>query len=137
MVRRWAVPLALVVVALTVNTTPTAAALLPTLDWTAPRLDWTLLVSLGLPLFAVNLASQYAPGMAVMTTFGYAVPWRPTVLVTAGVSAVAAPFGGHAVNLAAISAALGGPPGPRPARLSRSFRVGHPARSSPALGPTA
>jgi benzoate membrane transport protein len=123
LVRRWAVPLALVaalvVVALTVGTTPTAAQLLPTLAWTSPRLDWTLLVSLGLPLFAVNLASQYAPGMAVMTSFGYAVPWRPTVLITAGVSAVAAPFGGHAVNLAAISAALAASPEAHPERSRR------------------
>lgn len=38
------------------------------------------------PLFAVNIASQYAPGVAVMKTFGYTVPWRSTMLVTAGVS---------------------------------------------------
>lgn len=108
--RRWAVPLALVaalvVVAITVDAPPRAAELLPHLAWTTPSLDWPLLVSLGVPLFAVNLIFQYAPGVAVMKSFGYEVPWRPTMLVTAGVSAVAAPFGGHAVNLAAISAAL-------------------------------
>jgi benzoate membrane transport protein len=108
--RRWAVPLALVaalvVVALTVDERPQAVELLPHLAWTTPSLDGALLLSLGVPLFGVNLASQYAPGVAVMTSFGYRVPWRPTMLVTAAVSAVAAPFGGHAVNLAAISAAL-------------------------------
>jgi benzoate membrane transport protein len=108
--RRWAVPLALVaalvVVALTIDTKLPAAELLPHLEWTTPSLKWSLLLSLGLPLFAVNLASQYAPGMAVMKSFGYQVPWRTTLLVTAGLSAAAAPFGGHAVNLAAISAAL-------------------------------
>ncbi len=62
------------------------------------------------PLFAVNIASHYAPGVAVMKTFGYTVPWRSTMLVTAGVSAAAAPLGGHAVNLAAISAALSASP---------------------------
>ncbi len=110
LVRRWAVPLsllaALVVVALTVERAPSAAELVPQLAWTTPTVDWRFLVGLALPLFLVNIASQYAPGVAVMKTFGYAVPWRSTLLVTSGVSAVAAPFGGHAVNLAAISAAL-------------------------------
>ena len=46
-------------------------------------------------------------GEAIATVVRARVPQlKPTVLVTAGVSAVAAPFGGHAVNLAAISAAL-------------------------------
>ncbi|MCW2811058.1 MAG: benzoate transporter, partial [Friedmanniella sp.] len=97
---------ALVVVALTLDQSPTAADLLPVLSWTTPTLDWRAVVGLAVPLFLVNIASQYAPGVAVMKTFGYTVPWRPTMLVTAAVSAAGAPFGGHAVNLAAISAAL-------------------------------
>ncbi|MET1005659.1 MAG: benzoate/H(+) symporter BenE family transporter [Propionibacteriaceae bacterium] len=108
--RRWAVPLALVaalvVVALTVDRVPAASDLVPHLAWTTPTFDWRHVVGIAVPLFLVNIASQYAPGVAVMKTFGYAVPWRPTLLITSGVSAVAAPFGGHAVNLAAISAAL-------------------------------
>lgn len=116
--RRWAVPLALVtalvVVSLTVDRVPAVGDLLPSLTWTAPSFDWRFMVGLALPLFCVNMASQYAPGVAVMKTFGYAVPWRPTVLVTAGVSAVGAPFGGHAVNLAAISAALAASPEAHP-----------------------
>lgn len=116
--RRWAVPLALlaalVVVALTLDATPTAAALVPRLTWTAPTFDWRLLLGLGIPLFLVNIASQYAPGVAVMKTYGYTVPWRPTMLATAAVSAVVAPAGGHAVNLAAISAALSASPEAHP-----------------------
>lgn len=72
------------------------------------------MIGLAVPLFLVNIASQYAPGVAVMKTFGYSVPWRPVVLVTAGVSSIAAPFGGHAVNLAAISAALSASPEAHP-----------------------
>ena len=116
--RRWAVPIALVValvvVGLTVGRAPGPADLVPHLTWTTPALDWRFVVGLALPLFVVNLASQYAPGVAVMKTFGYAVPWRPTVLVTAGVSVLAAPFGGHAVNLAAISSALSASPEAHP-----------------------
>jgi benzoate membrane transport protein len=108
--RRWAVPLALVaalvVVALTIDAVPASADLLPAFSWTTPSFEWRYVVGLAVQLFLVNLASQYAPGVAVMKTFGYAVPWRSTLLVTSGVSAAAAPFGGHAVNLAAISAAL-------------------------------
>ncbi len=116
--RRWAVPLALltalVVVTFTVDQVPTLDDLLPTLQWTAPTFDWRYVVGIALPLFSVNIASQYAPGVAVMKTFGYQVPWRSTMLVTAGVSAVGAPFGGHAVNLAAISAALAASPDAHP-----------------------
>ena len=77
------------------------------------------LIGLAVPLFLVNMASQYAPGVAVMKTFGYAVPWRPAMLVTSGVSAVAAPFGGHAINLAAISAALAASEEAHPDRARR------------------
>ena len=116
--RRWAVPLALlaalVVVALTLDAAPGAAALVPRLTWTAPTFDWRLLLGLGLPLFLVNIASQYAPGVAVMKTYGYTVPWRPTMLVTAAVSAAGAPAGGFAVNLAAISSALSASPEAHP-----------------------
>ena len=118
LLRRWAVPLALlaalVVVGLTLDASPSATDLLPQLTWTTPTLDWRLVVGLAVPLFLVNIASQYAPGVAVMKTYGYAVPWRPTMLVTAGVTAVAAPSGGFAVNLAAISSALSASPEAHP-----------------------
>ena len=108
--RRWAVPLALaaalVVVVLTLDRAPRLGDLVPHLVWTTPTWDWRVAVGLAIPLYLVNLASQYAPGVAVMKTFDYTVPWRDTLLVTSVVSAGAAPFGGHAVNLAAISAAL-------------------------------
>lgn len=117
-VRRWAVPLALVaalvVVGLTLRRAPTAAELVPHLEWTTPTLDGQVLVGVAVPLFLVNLASQYAPGVAVMKTFGYVVPWRATLLVTSALSVVAAPLGGHAVNLAAISSALAASPEAHP-----------------------
>ena len=116
--RRWAVPLALlaalVVVALTLDASPVAADLLPRVTWTGPTVDLRLLLGLGIPLFLVNIASQYAPGVAVMKTYGYTVPWRPTMLVTAAVSALGAPAGGFAVNLAAISSALSASPEAHP-----------------------
>ncbi len=45
-------------------------------------------------------------GVAVLKSFGYETPWRPTLLVT-GIGTVLGAFaGGHAINMAAISAAL-------------------------------
>ncbi|WP_375432824.1 benzoate/H(+) symporter BenE family transporter [uncultured Friedmanniella sp.] len=138
LLRRWAVPLALVaalvVVALTLDATPTTAALLPQLTWTTPVFDWRLVIGLAVPLFLVNIASQYAPGVAVLGTYGYRVPWRPTMLVTAGVSAAAAPFGGHAVNLAAISAALAASPETHPDPRRRWIAAVAAAGSNVLLG---
>ncbi len=64
------------------------------------------------------MASQNVTGMTVLAAYGYR-PRLPAVLAGTGAATVAAaPFGGHALNLAAISAALtAGPDGGRdPAR---------------------
>ncbi|BDV30189.1 benzoate/H(+) symporter BenE family transporter [Microbacterium terricola] len=114
---RWAVPLAFVAAAIVVIVNLVAegvavdpALLLPHLELTAPTLTIGALVSLALPLFIVTMASQNVPGVAIMRSFGYEVPWRPAMLVTGLGTAISAPFGGHAVNLAAISAALAAAP---------------------------
>ena len=75
-------------------------------------------VGLGLPLFLVTMASQNIPGMAVLSVNGYTPPSGPLFQVTGLFTLLAAPFGGHAVNLAAITAALcAGPDAhPDPAR---------------------
>jgi benzoate membrane transport protein len=68
------------------------------------------LIGIAVPLYIVTMASQNVPGVAVMRSFGYEVPWRPAMIVTGIGSALGAPAGGHAVNLAAISAALAAGP---------------------------
>ncbi|MEV1288209.1 benzoate/H(+) symporter BenE family transporter [Micromonospora sp. NPDC049679] len=117
--RRWAVPAALVVavLAIALNTSAGglhAADLRPTIAFTAPA--WTLpaMVSLGLPLFLVTMASQNVPGMAVLAGYGYRPPLRGILISTGLASAVGAPLGGHAVNLAAITAALAASPDAHP-----------------------
>ena len=83
------------------------------------------MVSLALPLFLVTMASQNVPGMAVLQSYGYtARRCAASLLRTGAATAVAAPFGGHAVNLAAITAALAAGPdaAPRPARGAGSPR---------------
>ncbi|MGY1916996.1 benzoate/H(+) symporter BenE family transporter [Blastococcus sp. SYSU DS0973] len=87
-----------------------AAALVPTLEWTTPDFASTAVIGLALPLFLVTMASQNVPGMAVLAAHGYRAPWRPAMAVTGAGTVLGAPFGGHAINLAAISAALAAGP---------------------------
>ncbi|MFN8530677.1 MAG: benzoate/H(+) symporter BenE family transporter [Anaerolineae bacterium] len=63
-------------------------------------------MGLALPIFALALTGQYAPGLAVLRNSGYDTPIDKTLVVTGIVSAVTAPFGGHGITLAAITAAL-------------------------------
>lgn len=114
---RWAVPLAFVAAAVVVAVSLTMehatfdpALLLPRLEFTAPTFTVGALVGLALPLFIVTMASQNVPGVAIMRSFGYEVPWRPAMLVTGVGTALGATAGGHAINLAAISAALAASP---------------------------
>jgi benzoate membrane transport protein len=71
-----------------------------------PIFGWSALIGLGLPLFLVTMASQNIPGMAVLSLNGYRPPPGPLFVATGVFSLLAAPFGGHAVNLAAITAAI-------------------------------
>lgn len=118
--RRWAVPGALVVALGTVVVTAgiEADALLPHLALTTPHWSTSAVVGIALPLYVVTMASQNVPGVAVMSGFGYRVPWRESLVVTGLGTVAGAPGGGHAVNLAAISAALAAGPdaGPDPSR---------------------
>ncbi|MEV4668881.1 benzoate/H(+) symporter BenE family transporter [Microbacterium sp. LWO12-1.2] len=114
---RWAVPLAfvtatvVVAVSLVQESAPVDPSLLvPRFELTAPTFTVGALIGLALPLFIVTMASQNVPGVAVMRSFGYEVPWRPAMLVTGLGTALGAPAGGHAINLAAISAALAAGP---------------------------
>ncbi|PQZ89205.1 benzoate/H(+) symporter BenE family transporter [Arthrobacter sp. MYb222] len=79
---------------------------LPQLQWVSPEFSWQAIASISVPLFVVTMASQNIPGVAVLSSFGYTAPWRPTMLATGVGSASGAFFGGHAINLAAITAAL-------------------------------
>lgn len=108
--RRWAVPVslavALVVVVVEAGSAVDGADLLPALAWTTPTWTVPAVVSIAVPLYIVTMASQNVPGVAVMSSFGWTVPWREAMGVTGLGTLVAAPFGGHAVNLAAITAAM-------------------------------
>ena len=107
--RKWAVPgalaAALTVIAISHDGTLAADALAPRLAVVAPHVDLQA-VTLGIGLYIVTMASQNIPGVAVLSTFGYRAPLRPALIVTGAGTALGSVFGGHAINLAAISAAL-------------------------------
>ncbi|MFT5171906.1 MAG: benzoate membrane transport protein [Gammaproteobacteria bacterium] len=75
--------------------------------FTMPTFSVSVLLSVGVPLFLVTMASQNIPGVAVLRTFGYArVPVSPLITTTGIMTLVMAPFGGFSYNLAAITAAI-------------------------------
>jgi benzoate membrane transport protein len=93
---------------------PVHLALAPHVVWTQPVLDWQAVVGLAVPLYVVTMASQNVPGVAVLATFGYRVPWREAMTVTGLGTLAGAAAGGHAVNLAAITAAMAASPDAHP-----------------------
>ncbi len=110
---RWAVPAAfataaIVVIAsvVTADAAVPVASLLPHVEFTMPTFTPGAIIGVALPLFIVTMASQNIPGVAVMRGYGYEVPWRLSMVTTGVGTMLGAPAGSHAINLAAISAAL-------------------------------
>lgn len=114
---RWAVPLAFAAAAIVIviglvqsRADVDPVALLPRFEFTAPTLTLGAVVGIAIPLYIVTMASQNIPGVAVMRSLGYEIPWRASMLVTGVGTILASPAGGHAVNLGAISAAISAGP---------------------------
>lgn len=72
----------------------------------APTFEPSVLIGVGIPLFVVTMASQNVPGVAVMRAAGYQTPVSPLMTWTGVATLLLAPFGGFALNLAAITAAI-------------------------------
>lgn len=122
--RRWAVPGALVAAIVVMAASGTFGKLgtvnpLPRLDWTTPTFDIATIVAIAVPLYIVTMTSQNIPGIAVLGSFGYHPPVGPPLVYTGAATALGAPFGGHAINLAAISAALAAGPEAHPDKSRR------------------
>ncbi|WP_435060440.1 benzoate/H(+) symporter BenE family transporter [Streptomyces sp. bgisy060] len=73
---------------------------------TTPHFSVSSLIGIAVPMILATLASQNAPGMAVLTASGYQPEDRLLVGSTGLASTALAPFGSHAINLAAITAAI-------------------------------
>jgi len=113
--RLWAVPAALAAFVLVLAfgiEMPAGAmstigqSLLPHIELVQPLFSVAGLVSIALPLFIVTMASQNIPGIAVLKVNDYNPKPGPLFAVTGLFSLLSTPFGGHAVNLAAITAAM-------------------------------
>jgi benzoate membrane transport protein len=74
--------------------------------WTTPSWSWSAAIGVAIPLFIVTMASQNVPGVAVIRSSGYSVPLSPVIGWTGVANLLLAPFGGYALNLAAITAAI-------------------------------
>ncbi len=108
---RWAVPGVLAVgvaVAAVRGQLDTGAVEWSLVDpvFTAPRFSLTAVVGIALPLFVVTMASQNLPGVAAQRAAGYTTPVSAPIAATGVATLALAPFGGFAINLAAITAAI-------------------------------
>jgi benzoate membrane transport protein len=74
--------------------------------FTQPEFSINALLSVALPLFLITLTGQYMPGMLVLRNDGFSTSANPILTVTGLGSLLMAPFGSHAFNVAAITAAI-------------------------------
>jgi len=74
--------------------------------FTRPEFSLNALLSVALPLFLITLTGQYMPGMLVLRNDGFSTSANPILTVTGLGSLLMAPFGSHAFNVAAITAAI-------------------------------
>lgn len=109
--RLYAVPIAVAVTLIVVVTaTPippdALAGGLPRPVLILPIFTLDALTGIALPLFIVTMAAQNIPGLAVLRANGYRPEVGPIFVFTGLTSVITAFFGGHTLNLAAITAAL-------------------------------
>ena len=74
--------------------------------WISPEFTWSAILGLALPLFVINMASQYLPAIAMIKSYGYQPHVKHLIGWTGLTQALLAPFGCYSVNIAAISAAV-------------------------------
>ncbi|WP_374254616.1 benzoate/H(+) symporter BenE family transporter [Acinetobacter brisouii] len=74
--------------------------------WISPEFSASTILGLALPLFIINMSSQFLPGIGMIKSYGYQ-PHTNSLVGWIGVSqTILAPFGAFSVCLAAISAAV-------------------------------
>ena len=71
-----------------------------------PQFSLASLIGVGIPLFVVTMASQNAPGAAIMRASGYQTPISPLITATGLTTLLLAPFGCFSICLAAITSAI-------------------------------
>ncbi len=73
-----------------------------------PQFTLSAVISLAIPLFVVTMTSQNLPGVAAIRATGYeaTIPVSKVITLTGVATLLLAPFGGFALNLSAITAAI-------------------------------
>lgn len=87
--------------------------------WTTPTFTLSGFISLALPFFIVNMASQNIPGVASWRAHDYHPPLSPVIGWIGVANVLLAPFGAFSVNLAAITASICASPEAHPDRSKR------------------
>ena len=72
----------------------------------APEFSVPAIIGISVPLFIITMASQNITGIAVLANFGFRPDAGSMFKWTGTFGLIAAPFGCHAVNLAAVTAAI-------------------------------
>ncbi|MDC9593315.1 benzoate/H(+) symporter BenE family transporter [Xenorhabdus sp. IM139775] len=75
-------------------------------EFVMPEFSATTLIGVGIPFFIVTMASQNAPGIAILQAAGYPPRTSNLLIWTSLIAIILAPFGGFSICIAAISAAV-------------------------------
>jgi benzoate membrane transport protein len=75
-------------------------------EFVMPHFSVQAALSLALPLFIVTMASQNMPGVAAIRQAQYDMPISKLITLSGVMTLLLAPFGGFALNLSAITAAI-------------------------------
>ena len=86
--------------------------------WVTPQFTFHGIIGIAIPLFIVTMASQNLPGVSIFLANGFRPPVSRIIGWSGLANVLVAPFGGYALNLAAITAAfcLGPEAHPNPAK---------------------
>jgi benzoate membrane transport protein len=74
--------------------------------WLGPEFSWKATIGIAIPLFVVTMASQNLPGISIFMAHGFKPPISKIIGWSGFANLLVAPFGGYALNLAAITAAF-------------------------------
>ena len=74
--------------------------------FTFPVFSLAAIISVGIPLFLVNMTSQNIPGITVLNTAGFRLPVSPVLSWTGLVNLLFAPLGCYSISLTALTAAI-------------------------------
>lgn len=74
--------------------------------WVTPEFTFRGVIGIAVPLFVVTMASQNLPGISIFLAHGFKPPVSKIIGWSGLANLLVAPFGGYALNLAAITAAF-------------------------------